>query len=528
MGVIVDQFGLPITREMQTEETENLSRIAQSAPDPVASGLTPKKLATLVQSAHDGDLTAISDLGHELETKNGHIFAEISKRKRSITLLDWKLKPPKNASPEEERDTEMLEEVLKDADWMNEMLFNALDAILNGFSCQELKWETEGDIIMPSDVIWRPQSMFTVNPKNRNDLMINDGSMSGTPLRKFGWIQHRAPAMSGYLGETTLTNVLAWPFIFASYPIRDMLEFLEIYGIPMRLGKYPAGATDKEKSTLLNAIMSIGHNAGGIIPQGMQIDFQQAAIGASAEFLNVIDWAEKMISKIILGGTLSSQADGATSTNALGTVHDGARIELRNSDIAMLEPTITRDLIIPLWMMNAKSFDNPRRYPRFEIDTSEPEDLAYYANALPQLANVGMKIPLDWAHDKLQIPKAEEGEEVLQSSASADPYASYTNMGFAGLSNIAALNVDQVQEARFTPAQNKIDDGINSFTSNAFNNAIDPMLEPIVDAVRVGGLEYARDLIPELFGEMKASELESMLTRAIFVSELLGGANANE
>lgn len=520
MGIIVDQWGRPIVGEMQTEETEQLSRIAQSAPDPVASGLTPRKLAGLVQSAHGGDLSAISDLGHELETKNGHIFAEISKRKRSITLLDWSLKPPVNPTPEEERDTEMIEEVIRDADWFNNMLFNALDGILKGFSCQELRWSTEGSINVPSRVIWRPPSMFTVNPDDRNDLRIADGSMTGKALRKFGWIQHRAPAMSGYLGETTLTNVLAWPFIFASYPIRDMLEFLEIYGIPMRLGKYPSGATDKEKSTLLNAIMSIGHNAGGIIPQGMQIEFQQAAEGGSAEFLGVIEWAEKLISKIILGGTLTSQADGATSTNALGKVHDGGRKEIMHSDIAALEPTITRDLIIPMWMMNAGSFSRPTRYPRFEIDTSEPEDLAYYAAALPAFVDMGLRIPKSWAHDKLQIPEAAEDEEVL-ARPEVSTYDPYANMNFAGLSN-------QRKETRFTPSQNRIDDGINGVTPDVFNQSIDPILEPIVEAVRAGGLEHAKALIPELYADLDNSEMEAMLTQAIFISELLGGANANE
>ncbi|UNM95677.1 DUF935 family protein [Ignatzschineria rhizosphaerae] len=519
MGVIVDQWGRPIVGEMQTEMSEQLSRIAQSAPDAVASGLTPRKLAGVVQSAYGGDLSAISDLGHELETKNGHLFAEMSKRKRSITLLDWSLKPPKNATPEEERDTEMIEEALRDADWFNDMLFDALDGILKGFSCQELQWNTEGEIIRPKKVIWRPQSMFTVNQDDRNDLRINDGSMGGQALRKFGWIQHRAPAMSGYLGETTLTNVLAWPFIFASYPIRDMLEFLEIYGIPMRLGKYPSGATDKEKSTLLNAIMSIGHNAGGIIPQGMAIDFQEAAQGGSAEFLSVIEWAEKMISKIILGGTLTSQADGVTSTNALGTVHDGGRKEIMHSDIAALEPTITRDLIIPMWVMNAGSYSRPTRYPRFEIDTSEPEDLAYYATALPAFVGMGLRIPKSWAHDKLQIPEAAEDEEIL-SKPEAPAYDPYSGMGFAGLSA-------QKVETRFTPGQNKIEDGINGFSPEAFNKAIDPLIEPIAEAVRAGGLENAKEMIAELYADLDTTEMEEMLVKAIFVSELLGGANAN-
>ncbi|WP_413769374.1 DUF935 family protein, partial [Vibrio vulnificus] len=83
-------------------------------------------------------------------------------------------------------------------------------------------------------------------------------------------------------------------------------------------GKYPEGATEKEKATLLRAVMSIGHNAGGIIPKGMDIEFQNAADGQSDPFMAMMTWCEKSQSKAILGGTLTSQADGKTSTNALG------------------------------------------------------------------------------------------------------------------------------------------------------------------------------------------------------------------
>ncbi|MCO7025451.1 DUF935 family protein, partial [Vibrio paracholerae] len=95
---------------------------------------------------------------------------------------------------------------------------------------------------------------------------------------------------SGYLSRRGLVRVLAWPFLFKNYSVRDLAEFLEIYGLPIRLGKYPEGATEKEKATLLRAVMSIGHNAGGIIPKGMDIDFQNAADGQSDPFMAMISW----------------------------------------------------------------------------------------------------------------------------------------------------------------------------------------------------------------------------------------------
>jgi phage gp29-like protein len=211
--------------------------------------------------------------------------------------------------------------------------------------------------------------------------------------------------------------VLAWPYLFKNFSVRDLAEFLEIYGLPLRLGKYPTGASEKEKATLLRAVMSIGHNAGGIIPRGMDIEFQEAAKGSSTPFEAMMAWCEKTQSKAILGGTLTSQADGKSSTNALGNVHNEVRQELRDSDAKQIAATLTRDLIYPMYALNGRSFSGPHRIPRFEFDLSEPEDIAHYAQYLPPLVQLGMKIPESWVTEKLQIPKPQNGEAILSFSA---------------------------------------------------------------------------------------------------------------
>ncbi|MCW7224647.1 DUF935 family protein [Escherichia coli] len=40
--------------------------------------------------------------------------------------------------------------------------------------------------------------------------------------------------------------------------MRDLAEFLEVYGLPMKVGKYPSGATPEQKSALMRAVMDIG------------------------------------------------------------------------------------------------------------------------------------------------------------------------------------------------------------------------------------------------------------------------------
>ena len=61
--------------------------------------------------------------------------------------------------------------------------------------------------------------------------------------------------------------MLAWPWLFKNFAVRDLAEFLEIYGLPLRLGTYnPNTSDDKARATLLRAVIGIGHDAAAIVP----------------------------------------------------------------------------------------------------------------------------------------------------------------------------------------------------------------------------------------------------------------------
>ncbi|NMS07614.1 DUF935 domain-containing protein, partial [Vibrio parahaemolyticus] len=108
-------------------------------------------------------------------------------------------------------------------------------------------------------------------------------------------------------------------------------------------------------------------------------------------FMAMISWCEKSQSKAILGGTLTSQADGKSSTNALGNVHNEVREEIRDFDLTRLAATFTRDVVYPLYALNGKSYQHQRRTPRFEFDLTEPEDLKHLSDSLPGLVGLGMR-----------------------------------------------------------------------------------------------------------------------------------------
>ena len=423
MAKILGPDGLPITTEALSEpQTSHYSHLQRELQTHPTRGLTPSKLASILDQAEQGDLLAQFDLYEDMEEKDGHIAAELGKRRRAL-LVDWSVVPPDNPTPAEKRNAELLAELVGEIADFEDVLFDVTDAIGKGFSCCEIEWHKPGKYWLPKTITHRPQSWFTVHRGYRQQLRLRSNTtvdgIVGEPLQPFGWITHVHKAKSGYLERTAMFRQLVWPYLFKNYSVGDLAEFLEIYGIPVRIGKYPSGASEKEKMTLLRALVGIGHNAAGIIPAGMELDFLDAATGDPKAFELMLNWCERTQSKVILGATLTSGADGKSSTNALGNVHNEVRKDLRDSDIRQVGSTITRDLLYPLVVLNGLAPDGMRRCPVFRLDVGETEDMAAYAEALPKLVDIGVQIPVQWAQEKLGIPQPEAGEPVLQATSPA-------------------------------------------------------------------------------------------------------------
>ncbi|WP_043969719.1 MULTISPECIES: DUF935 domain-containing protein [unclassified Acinetobacter] len=397
---------------LEQNQTAEIAWLANQWQDHPVVGLTPLAMHRLLTDAEQGNLQAQADLFSDMEERDGHIFSEMDKRKKGLNGLSWGVNPPKNASEAERKIAEEVTEWIDDIKDFEMFLFDAMDGVGHGYSCQEIEWHQIGNL-------WLPKSFDHVNPRYfmtpynaPNQLRLNDGSPEGVDFWDFGWFIHRHKAKSGYIARSGLHRVLAWPFLFKNYGVRDVMEFLETYGLPSKIGKYPSGATEKEKLTLLRAIMSIGRNAGGIIPQGMSIDFQAATEGDTKNHFDLVKWCEQTQSKVIVGGTLLSQADGKTSTNAQSKTHEIQFAKLVKSDAKQLARSITDSLVSSLMRLNYPNIA-PDRYPSFYFDTTDTEDIEVFSEALPKLVEIGFKIPRTWAHEKLGIPEPADDKEAV-------------------------------------------------------------------------------------------------------------------
>lgn len=531
MAQIVDQFGRPITNtQLEEPQTARLGHLQSEWENHPTRGLTPPKLAQILQQAETGDITAQHEMFADMEEKDAHLFSVVQTRRLTVSQLDWSIEPPANATSGEQDEAAFVTEVLQGLE-MEDILFDMTDAVGHGFSPIELGWDTIEKARMPVTATFRPQGWFRtpISPGlDRNELRLRDNSADGESLWPFGWIMHTHRSRSGYIARTGLFRVLAWPWLFKNFAVRDLAEFLEIYGLPLRLGTYnPNTSDDKARATLLRAVIGIGHDAAAIVPEGMKIEFKEAAKGESTPFDSMIGLMERSTSKAVLGGTLTS-GEGEHGTQALGKVHNELRHDLKKSDARQLATTLTRQLVYPILAVN-RGRTSLHRCPRLVLDTQQPEDIKLLSDSLPKLVNMGMRIKTDWAHSKLKIPMAEEKDPILQPIAPSFGNGDDTS-ALAGLAAMVRRQSAPAQLARLKAAPgdptNTAADAIDSLVDamlDEWQGKPDPVQKAIQEALDSStSFEDFQVAVEQRLAAMDATALADLLSRGTLAARLWG------
>lgn len=512
------QKTLTTPQQLQTAAVTSTGRIIADHP---SNRITPSKLKSIFEDAERGDMTAQHELFCDIEERDSNIAANIQTRKRAILTLDWRIVAPRHATAQEEQYQQEIDEFFYQFVNLEDLLIDLMDSVGHGFAALEILWQQYHGKWIPKQFIPRPQSWFRLDDQDNLLLKSRDNPM-GEALLPFGWVIHQHKSRSTQLARVGLYRTLAWLYMFKHYSVHDFAEFLELYGMPIRIGKFGAGATAEEKRTLLRALAEIGHNAAGIMPETMKVELHNVAnsAGQNNPFLQMVDWCEKSIARLILGQTLTSGADGKSSTNALGNVHNEVRRDLLVSDAKQLAQTLTKQIILPYLQINLNANIDPTRIPYFEFDTKEREDLNQYAEALPKLVEIGVKIPERFVREKLGIPEANEDEEILQFNAvTPEPTALSQNHCTCCQPKGIALSHEEIstQQAILDEEQNK------AFADIDFNRQLDPMVKQAVALLQsCDDYEQAAEALARLYPDLEDSQHQRYLTQGLFVAELLG------
>ena len=247
-----------------------------------SNGLTPRRLARIFREADEGNVRAQMELFEEMEEKDTHLFSQMQTRKLAVTGLDWEVQP----FSEDEIDKEIadfIDEQLKGIENFDEVLIDMLDAIGKGISIMELAWTVEDGRNVIEDIEYvHPKKLVWDSTTDELKVCTREYP-SGVELPENKFVVHKYKAKSGHASRAGIMRVVSWMYLFKNYDIKDWVSFCEVFGMPLRLGKYDASASESDKKQLMEAIISLGTDAAGIVPSSTMIEFIESQKTTSVE-----------------------------------------------------------------------------------------------------------------------------------------------------------------------------------------------------------------------------------------------------
>ena len=328
-------------------------------------------------------------------------------------------------------------------------IIDMLDAIGKGFSATEIVWDSSNREWFPRRLRWRDPRWFMFDWVSGEELLVRSlnnegpsiavdgeaaargshfkgaglyGALRGdigiqpmtAPLLPYKFIVHIAKAKAGLPIRGGLARAAGWSYLFKNYVLKDWVTFAEVYGQPLRVGKYGAGATEQDKETLLQAVANIGTDAAAIVPDSMLIEFTEARQSGSVElYQSFCQYLDAQVSKVVLGQTLTTEVAAGAGSRAAAEVHDTVRRDILSADARRLAATLNRDLIRPIVDLNL----GPRaNYPRLQLGVADDGDVSEFVDLVTKLADHGARIGQQAVLDRLGIAQPEAGEPVLHPS----------------------------------------------------------------------------------------------------------------
>ncbi len=534
MAQIYDQFGRPVTSKRPETGEVAVSWIRDRLLDYPSQWLTPGKLATILKQADQGDIFRQMELFEEMEEKDAHLLSIMQTRKLAVAGLEWEITPT-STSREDKKIAEAAKEHLDSIENFDDSLLHLMDAAGKGFASTEIMWETgkEFRIKELKEVLQRRFTFF--NPNFEEDILpipnvlTPEQPVYGVPMPPYKFVYHVYRAKSGTTPRSALFRPITWLYLFKNYDIKSWVAFCEVYGMPLRIGRYDPATSKEDRDNLVKAVSSLGSDAAAVISKLTEIEISEGVKGTAAGdiFKLFADWCEEGMSKAVLGQTLTmgtgaqGRGSGGGKSLALGKVHDQVRGDIKKADAKALSKTVRNQIIAPIVYYN---FGFDKAVPKFRLMADDAKDLDGEINRRATGQKMGYKFTLKDMSETFGWPVAEDGDEIL-TPIQGGANVNVDNSDESQSSNKASVRIPIPLKAAPPAAPDVVDE----MTARLMKEAdMGGLMAPVARLVMTASsMEELRDKLLDMYTEMDAADLGALMQRAFTAAELSGRYEAN-
>ncbi len=502
------------------------------------NGLTPDKLAAILRQANTGDMDAFLTLAEEMEERDPHYASVLSTRKLSVVGLDRHLE----FAPGRETDAnaaEILEACgeLIEAPEFDHLVECQLDNIAKGYAATEIIWNTSANRWTPERYEWRDPRWFQFDRETGQQLRLREtGEIDGVELPPMKFAVTLSNRKTGLAARRGLARLVAFSFVCKLYGLVDWMAYAEIFGIPMRLGKYDRGALPEDVEVLKRAVFGLGSDAAAVIPMGMTIEFPTTASGTGSAdlFEKLATFLDNQVSKAVLGqaGTTDMQKGGGY---AQSKTLDGVRTDLMKADAKSMGRMTTRDVLAPFVAAN---WGPQAPVPRARFVVEEPEDIKVLSDALHIMVPLGLEVDQDEVRGKLNLTTPKAGAKLLRAPAKTEPDPA-PEPPAAAVDDQPALTAEQrqvvlaaEQRRRARPTRDQVEgqlDEIILAELDGWERTLGAEVTAVAAELRAAtSLEDFGERLNALAADLSAPAAARSMARAMAMGAVIGDAQARQ
>lgn len=475
--------------------------------DSMADGLTPEVLAGILQAANSGSHHDYLTLAEEMEEREPHYGSVLGTRKRAVSGLEIQVE----AAGEDAAAQRQADEIraLTEKPAFRGLVGDLLDALGKGYSVCEIIWD-RGGAWTPVKYIWRDPRFFVFADDDDQTLRLADEAdyVNGVELPPHKFIIHRPKLKAGIPARSGLARLAAASYMCKSFTLADWMSFCELFGLPIRVGRYGKNASPSDVDILAGALASLGSDAMAVIPDSMKIEFIDRAKSAGGDklFQNLAEWLDRQTSKAVLGQTMTADAG---SSRSQAEVHNEVRHDIKKADAGDVCDTLNRDLVKPYIDFN---HGVQAACPKIKIIVPEPVNVKTLSEALDKLVPLGLKVSAREVRGKIGLKDPGEDDELLAPVSPAAP----------ARNTRAALNARTPDDAPYAPAPDEDD----PLEPGEWERLMAPVVDP-VSALAHDCDDYDEFLrrLPDLLDDMDPEAVVERLAWETFMARAEGDAN---
>lgn len=316
-----------------------------------------------------GELVAMMTAAEADGHTAGCIEGRISGFQKSFAFT-----PYDETNDQDRKRAEWFNDVFKDLDVYN-LLIDIWEARLKIFSVVEFGWDIVDGFLAPvSHKKWE-QKYFRWDDKTEMFVVESKGAV----------LIPDACLVSYYRRKPIMLSVLR-DYILKEFGLNSWAAFMETWGEPLLIGRYPAGAQNSTLRTELDeALASIARSSRGTLPKSADIEIKETS-RTTGDHDRFIEMCDQSISIVTLGHANAVESSKGLQVGENLTQYQ-VRRDLAVSDMLFIDSQISR-LVRFIYRLNWT--DN--RYPYFSLDKTPPLDVKDFRETLDRAYNWGYPI----------------------------------------------------------------------------------------------------------------------------------------